>query len=203
MRSGVRRRITSKPSISGICTSRKMTSGFNVSSTDSTSRPSRHSPAIVKSLNAASNCRTPRRAAGSSSATRTVHLRFELTIWNPNFRNRAVLRRGHDDERCAIAVKRLETLARVVETVSGRWNEIGGDAGAVIFDDRLQHLAIASRSNQNTTGIDATRDAVSHRILDEMLQRERRNGGVAQRIIHIEFGTQSIGETRLLHGEIL
>src|SRR5499426_1458498 len=53
--------------------SRKTTSGVSASSAASASAPLRHSPATVNSGNAANSCRTPRRAAGSSSTIKTLH----------------------------------------------------------------------------------------------------------------------------------
>ena len=92
----------------------------------STSRPSRHSPTMVNSGKAASSCRTPRRAAGSSSATSTLHLalriirrlQHDFAKGNPETRDRALRRGGRHDQRGAIAVERAQPLARVLEAVA-------------------------------------------------------------------------------------
>src|SRR5690349_973877 len=105
--------------------SRKTTSGPRLSSAVRTSFPLRHSPTTTKSVNAASNCRTPRRAAGSSSAMSTRHLRDatvslvedHLAVRHDEPGARAPLE-SHDVQIRAIAVQRAQPLARVLDSVT-------------------------------------------------------------------------------------
>src|ERR1043165_7166421 len=115
--------------------SRKRTSGDDASSAASTSAPLRHSPATANSGNAANNWRTPRRAAGSSSAINAVHLPgfivwlgLHLAVGHTQRRDCTAFRTRRDDERCACAVKRAQTFSRVLDAVARGWRELWIDA---------------------------------------------------------------------------
>src|SRR5262245_6222796 len=209
IRSGVRRRITSKPSIPGIWMSRKTTSGLTASSAARTSAPFRHSPARANSGNAASNCRTPRRAAGSSSATSAFHsplgnggLQRKLAIRNANGGDGTAGRAARDREQPALAVQRAQALARVLDAVAFEAHA-GVEAGAVVDDRQLERVAVPARTHDHLAGIGTLGDAVADGVLDQMLQREARHGGGEPRVTDLEARAEPVGEARLLDAEVL
>src|ERR1044071_5515052 len=121
--------------------SRKTTSGEELSRAASTSAPLRHSPATTNSGNAARSWRTPRRAAGSSSAIRAFHLAC-FTVWlRTHFAIRqtqscdcTAFRTWNDLERRFFTVKRAQTLACVLDSVTRRWRHSWIDTHAIVDD---------------------------------------------------------------------
>src|SRR5262245_15062991 len=127
--------------------SRKTTSGANASNAASASAPLRHSPATANSGNAANSCRTPLRAAGSSSAIRAFHLagfaiwfRTHFAIWHSQGRDCTAFRARCDLERSFVTVESTQPLARVFDSVSRRYRCIGIYAGAIVNDGDLQYV---------------------------------------------------------------
>src|SRR6185436_12927822 len=125
--------------------SRKITSGADVFKAASTSAPLRHSPATTNSGKFVSSCRTPRRAAGSSSAISafqlacfTVGLRTQLAIRQFYCRDCTAFGASGDLERRSFTVKRTQTLARVVDAMTRRHLRCGIDTGAVVDHVDLQ-----------------------------------------------------------------
>src|SRR6185436_3417611 len=135
--------------------SRKTTSGEELSRAARTSAPLRHSPATTNSGNAARSWRTPRRAAGSSSAIKAFHLacftvwlRTHFAIRQSQSRDCTAFRTWNDLERCVFTVERTQTLACVLDAVA-RWR--GGGriyTHAIVDDGNLQHFTRASRSDE-------------------------------------------------------
>src|SRR5690242_3497738 len=191
--------------------SRKRTSARLLSSQVSTSRPSRHSPTTTNSSNGSINCRTPRRAMGSSSAISTRHLAIgighhlahELMVRNaePSDRTRSCAGGAHV-ENGAFPVERSQSLAGIGESVTGA-RHIAMKARAVVSHNQLEHLVDATCDNANQASFRAPRDAVTNGILHEMLQREARYRRTEQRWIDIDLGAQAIGKARLLHREVV
>src|SRR5689334_17115253 len=134
--------------------SRNTTSAPPVSSLASTSAPSRHSPATTNSGKPVSNWRTPRRAAGSSSAMSTFHsvrlaagkvgLHRQLIVGHAEYRPRAAASRRGNFKGSAIAVQHPEPLTRVLDAVSLGGNDGLCDARTVVNDRQLERLAIAT-----------------------------------------------------------
>src|SRR5690348_11767721 len=128
--------------------SRKRTSGSATSSAASTSAPLRHSPATANSGKAASSCRTPRRAAGSSSAINAFHLPgfifccgTHLAVGHAQRRDCTAFDTPRDYERGTVAVKRTQTFACVLDAVTCGWRELRIDAGTIVDHSQLQELA--------------------------------------------------------------
>src|SRR5205085_12304585 len=138
--------------------SRNTTSGDDVSSAASTSAPLRHSPATVNSGKLANSCRTPRRAAGSSSAINAFHLVcFIVQLW-AQFTIRHTQRcdctafsTRCDFERGFVAVKRAQTFASVFDSMSWRYRCVWIDADPIVHDSDLQQIAGAFGSNEQET----------------------------------------------------
>src|ERR1700752_2531707 len=161
--------------------SRKTTSGADVLSAASTSTPLRHSPATANSGNAASSWRTPRRAAGSSSAINAVHLAGFTVLLRTQFAIRhtqrcdcTAFRTSHEFERGVCAVERAQSFARVLNSVTRRRRRLRIDSGAIVYNCDLQYVANVFGSDEQQTSIRMTRDAVTNRVLYQMLQGETR-----------------------------
>src|SRR2546423_4494807 len=121
--------------------SRKITSGVDVSRAARTSAPLRHSPATVNSGKLANSCRTPRRAAGSSSAIKAFHLaRFivrlwvHLAIWQSQCRDCTAFRALQDFVRSLVTIQHAQTLASVFDSVSGWYSGVWIDADSIVHD---------------------------------------------------------------------
>src|SRR5215218_7638676 len=190
--------------------SRKITSGADVFKAASTSAPLRHSPATTNSGKFASSWRTPRRATGSSSAISAFHLacftvwlRTQLAIWQFQYRDCTAFETSNDLERRSITVKRAQALPRVVDSMAGRHGRRGIDACAIVDNRELQHVTRSRCRDQQQTCVRVFCDAVTNRVLDQMLQRETRNGRRHQRLGNSELRSQAIGEARLLDSHIL
>src|ERR1041384_8634326 len=130
--------------------SRKTTSGADVSSAARTSAPLRHSPATTNSGKFSSSCRTPRRAAGSSSAIKAFHLtcfivwlRAQLTIRHTQGCDCTAFRARRDLERGFVAVEYTQAFARGVNAVALRNRRGWIDADAVVDASDLQHIGCA------------------------------------------------------------
>src|SRR5689334_18227099 len=190
--------------------SRKTTSGEESSRAASTSAPLRHSPATTNSGNAARSWRTPRRAAGSSSAIKAFHLacftvwlRTHLAIRQSQSRDCTAFRTWNDLERRSFTVKRTQTLACVLDAVTRRRRYCRIDTHAVVDDCDLQHVTRAIGSDKQKTRVRIFCDAVPDRVLNEMLQRKTRNRRIHQRLRNSELGSQAIREARTFDGHIL
>src|SRR5262245_38549909 len=194
--------------------SRKTTSGADASSAASASAPLRHSPATANSGKAASSCPTPRRAAGSSSTIKTFHsacvifgsgvrFRDQLTVWSSQRSDCAAFRPPDYLERGALAVQGPQSLPRVFDAVALRHDDLRVNANSVVQDRKFEHGAVAPRGDDQAARVGALRNAVANRILHQMLQREtgRRRG--QERVVYVEFRAQSVGESRLLYGDVL
>src|SRR6185295_8575350 len=148
--------------------SRKTTSGEELSRAASTSAPLRHSPATMNSGNAARSWRTPRRAAGSSSAIRAFHLAC-FTVWlRPHFAIRqsqscdcTAFPTWRDLERCTFTVERTQTLACVLDAVTRRRRHCRIDTHTIVDDGDLQNVTRASRSDKQETRVRILCDAVA------------------------------------------
>src|SRR5262249_21224573 len=140
--------------------SRKTTSGADASSAASASAPLRHSPATANSGNAANSCRTPRRAAGSSSTIKTLHsaciifgsggsplarLRDNLTVRRSQRGDRPAFFASGYLERGALAVQSAQSLPRVFDAVALRHDGLCADARPVINDREFERGAVAPR----------------------------------------------------------
>src|SRR5262245_5067264 len=190
--------------------SRKTTSGADASRAASASAPLRHSPATANSGNAANSCRTPLRAAGSSSAIKALHsasfmirLRDHLTIWRSQGCDCTTFRAPGYLERGALAEQGAKSLPRVLDPVALRDGEILVNTRPVVRDGELERGADATRGDDQAARVGAPRNAMTYRILDQVLQREARHYGGDERIADVEFGSQPIGESRLLNGDVL
>src|SRR5262245_37975239 len=190
--------------------SRKTTSGADASSAASTPAPLRHSLATANSGKAANSCRTPRRAAGSSSAIKafhsacfTVRLRDRLTIWRSQGSDCTAFRASSDLERGALAVQGAQSLPRVLDAVALRYDELRVNALPVVRDREFAHGAGATRGDDQAARVGAPRDAMTYRILHSLLQREARYRRGQERVADIEFRPQPIRESRLLDGDVL
>src|SRR5262249_16111070 len=145
--------------------SRKITSGSTVSSDARTSAPLRHSPTTVNSGNGASSCRTPRRAAGSSSATRTFHSACGIirsyrrgVVRNGKGRNGADGAGGRDVERRAVAIQGLQPLARVGETMSLHGGPLLVEREAVVRDGYFEQVSDAPNGHNDPARIGTPRN---------------------------------------------
>src|SRR5262245_42442210 len=159
--------------------SRKITSGANESRAASASAPFRHSPATANSGNAANSCRTPRRAAGSSSAIKafhsacfTIRLRDHLTVWRSQRRDCTTFRAPGYLERGALIIQLAQSLPRVIDAVALRYDEFRVNAHPVVRDREFEHLAVATHGDGQAARVGAPRNAMTYRILHQMLQRE-------------------------------
>src|SRR5262244_2522863 len=152
--------------------SRKTTSGADASRAASASAPLRHSPATANSGNAANSCRTPRRAAGSSSAIKafhsacfTVRLRDHLTIWRSQCGDCTTFRAPGYLERGALAEQGAQSLPRVLDAVALRYDKIRVNAHPVVSDRDLEHVADATRGDDQASRVWAPGNAMAYRIL--------------------------------------
>src|SRR5262245_28072207 len=137
--------------------SRKTTSGADASRAWSTSAPLRHSPATANSGKAANSCRTPRRAAGSSSAIKALHsacftvrLRDHLVIWHSQGSDCTTFIAPGYFERSALAIQGAQSFTRVFDAVALRDDEVSVDANTVVRDREFEHLALATRGDDQT-----------------------------------------------------
>src|SRR5262249_36132868 len=152
--------------------SRKITSGADASKAASASAPLRHSPATSNSGNAANSCRTPRRAAGSSSAIKafhsacfTVRLRDHLTIWRSQCGDCATFRASGYLERGALAEQGSQSLPRVLDSVALRYDKFRVNAHPVVRARDLEHIAYAARGDDQAARVWAPGNAVTYCIL--------------------------------------
>src|SRR5262245_15765886 len=189
----------SNPPMPGIWMSRNTTSGASVSSDARVSPQSRHSPTTRNAGNAASNCRTPRRAAGSSSAMSTRHsfaiawLRRPCSIRNPEDRCGAARVRATDRERRQPAVHHVEALARVRDAVTWR-HLVDRDPNAVVFYSHHELLVLAAGADGEGPGAGLPGDAVADRVLDEVLDGEARKHGIEDAGVDTDDRPQAVGK---------
>src|SRR5262245_4375772 len=201
--------MTSKPSMPGIWMSRKTTSGLQLSSAANVSAPSPHSAATLNAGKSASRWRTPRRAAGSSSAISTRHsfigkfgLPGKLPIRHTQgchgaVRARAQLERGRR------AVQGAQTFARIGQTVTvGSLGPVG-HASPIIGHGHDQLIAIASAFYAQPARSRPLRYPVPDRILGQMLNGKPGHGGMARLWRDVEVRLQPIRKARLLDGQVL
>ena len=98
---------------------------------------------------------------------------------------------GADVERGARAVGLLEAAPDVGERgtaagASGRGMRGVAEAGAVVVDGDDERAAVAARADANAPAGDLRLEAVDDRVLDQRLQRQRRQGQGAQRRRHLD-----------------
>src|SRR6185503_2464650 len=124
--------------------SRKTTSGADVSIASSTSAPFRHSPATTNSGKFSSSCRTPRRAAGSSSAINAFHLTCfivwlgtQLAIRHAQDCDCTAFDAWRDLEQRIFSIEHTQTFARGIDAVAWRDRRGRIDADAVINNGDL------------------------------------------------------------------
>src|SRR5688572_101744 len=183
---------------------RKTTSGAETSSAVSTSAPLRHSPVTAKSEKGASSWRTPRRAAGSSSAIKTFHLAvIHFLIWHAKYRNGTSFSTSDYLQRSSISIQRTLPLSGVLDSVTCLHRRFRIDANTIICHRNLEHIIYASCSHNEHTGIRITRDPMADRILHQMLQSKTRDYRRQHRIRNTELRPQSIRKPRLLDRHIL
>src|SRR5688572_2599274 len=210
MRSGVRSRITSNPDRPGIWISRKTTSGRSESSASSTSAPSRHSPTTAKSGKAAINCLTPRRAAGSSSATMTVHSAFgnaglqrKFVEGNAQCGRSTAIRVRLDHQRPPFAIQDSQAFASILNAVAMRHIVSSRQSGTVIRDREHQRVSVATRTDLNRARSWPACDAMPDRVLDQVLQGESRYGRLAKLLVYLHRHRQPVGEPGLFDRDVL
>src|SRR5689334_12568885 len=190
--------------------SRNSTSGLSDSSAARTSRPFLHSPTTTNCANGVSSCRTPRRAAGSSSATSTFHLGADIGDshdWkfmegNPQSGNRSTACCRRQLQLSPIAVERTQSLASVGQPVPIDFGAAVADAWSIISHRDFEHVAVATCRYGDSPRIRAARDAVTNRVFDEMLDGERWYCSEQRVGVNVERRTQSIGEPRAFDLEI-
>src|SRR5215207_9263888 len=162
--------------------SRNTTSGEDALRALSTSTPLRHSPATANSGNPANSCRTPRRAAGSSSAIKAFHLAC-FTVWlRTHFAIRHLQRcdctafgAACDLERGLVAIQRAQTFTRVLDAMTGRKSDGWIDPDSIVDHGDVQHLSHVLGSDKKQTRIGMPGDAMTYCVFHQMLQSKTRN----------------------------
>src|ERR1041384_2821983 len=189
--------MTPKPSSSGICTSRRRTSGAVSATRATASRPSQASPTTSRSGWRAMSCRSARRPRGSSSAstTRKRSVIGGLGVGRVGRVGRVADRQrercrgsavgGGELEVAAVAMEAVEALARVAQAHAGCVGEREGrrEARAVVGDGEAQLVAVARGGDVETAGAGAARDSVLEGVFDQRLEDELRDESLAEVVV--------------------
>src|SRR5579862_2821774 len=201
---------TSKPSHSGIWTSRKTKSGLRWRIFSTASAPVPHSPMI--SISASRRRRMARllRAKGSSSTIRARMRAVPLGIIQSPFSE------GHGDgnlntavvavlygELVALAVKASQPLVEIRQTDARRAVfPVCGEGGSVVVHVDGDRAIEPSRGNFDGAAEGSLGDPMADRIFDGELQKQTRNQGCKQLIGDVELYLKPLGKSRLLNLEV-
>src|SRR6185436_18523533 len=181
---------TAKPSSSGICTSRKTSSGLSSRMRATASRPFAHSPAISTSVSRASMRLIRRRASGSSSTISTRILRVSVTergLRQNRTRCQSVKRKIDRHLQAAFGrirhvepmtgpVKLLEPRARVAkpkpfpQPASRAFKR--SKPWPVVPDIKKKPVAVSTRRNLDSPRLAARNNSMANRILYDRLQKQ-------------------------------
>src|SRR3954453_554578 len=212
MFSGPTSRITARPSISGIWTSRKTRSGRVSRRAATASRPSFASWTAATSGSPASSRRRPWRASGSSSTINRVqgmdlhHLRRGLS------RHGAIGKDQGGDGAAASAVFELHPRRLAVELAQAgprvrqadplRSGASGRQAGPVVLDPDLQEVPHPRGVDPQPARRGAAPDPMADRVLHDRLQSQMGDGGVEDLGPGVDLHPQAVLEADLLDREI-
>src|ERR1700722_73136 len=209
---------TSKPSHSGICTSRKTKSGFATRISSSASRPEPHSP--MTSTSGSSRRSTARllRASGSSStitarififADRSSRLTLSLLAQTGNEWHR---QRYFHAARLPIPhaqLKRLSIQALQTRSHIRQPNPVmrllppRSQTRTIVINAQLQPAIRPNRRNPDHASLHALRNSMLHRILDHGLQNQIRDLRREKFPRHVHAELQPLGESHFLNIQIL
>jgi hypothetical protein len=93
-------------------------------------------------------------------------------VWRSQPCDCATFRASGYLERGALAVQGAQSLPRVLDAVALRYDEFLVNACPVVRDRDFERLAVATRGDDQAASVGAPRNAMTYRILHQMLQRE-------------------------------
>src|SRR6266852_1133899 len=210
-------RSTSKPSSSGICTSRNTRSGVTSRIAAAASRPFAHSPATTISGSAARRCRIPSRPARSSSTISVRIARISSTVTNPppvgsrqperhdDVRDRSAISRVDHFERGLVTVQLPQPRAGVGEADAAAFRalEHGREPRPIVPDREVQAAVDTPSADQEPNHGAARRDPVTNRVFDERLEDQIGYLGVERFSLGVHHRFQALPEPDLLDVEVV
>src|SRR5436305_8217951 len=212
MLSGPTCRITARPSISGICTSRKTRSGRVARTAATASRPSFASWTAATSGSPASSMRRPSRASGSSSTINRVqgmdlhHLRRDLlrlgAVGKSQGGDGAAARAVFERQRRRVAVELAQAGPRVRQADPPRAGAPGRQAGPVVLDPDLQALPHPRGVEPQPARRRAAPDPMAGAVLHDRLQSQMGDGGAESLGPGVDLDPQTVLEADLFDREI-
>src|SRR5262245_28365691 len=201
---------TSKPSSRGIWMSSRTTSGRVSATTRTASKPSAHSPTTSIPGSAARSRRRPRRASSSSSTitTRSVPVPSGMrsSLGRGDRRQRQTHREGgggpfHLETR-RVTVERSQTPADIIDPETGPPPPGPFRVARIGHLDR-QDAAGSTRRQPQRSAAGELGDAVTHGVLDERLQDERRHEAGGGFLVDRLLDRQTRAEAHLLDRQVV
>src|SRR6201996_326928 len=210
-RSAPRSSITSKPSHSGICTSRKRRSGWVRRITVGASGPEPHSATMSIVGSGLRRTRTFERARGSSSTITVRIFRASADTWCSSVFDKwngdgdldaAWLKVVHVEYE-GVSVEALQACAHVGETDAGASKGGRWKARAVVVDRECECAVFALGRDAHETALCTFGDAMLDGIFNHQLQNERWNLRDEKVAGNIDGELEAIDEPDLLNIQIL
>src|SRR5215510_9917180 len=200
---------TPKPSSSGICTSRKASSGLWASMASTAANPSPHSPMISTSGSPTSISTILSRASGSSSTINALILSISfILLLHPKRNSQA------DDQSALVPVAKIEEVVGAVKLLQPRAGVGQSDAlfdlrapgvrqtRAVVAYLKLEFILFEPGRNLDQPRRGMWRDAVTDGVFDQRLQNQIRHARVERLRLDIHLHLQPVAESRLFNLQV-